>query len=1536
MKGCTYQYKGKWYTEQELSDLPEFSTAFYNEQLQRGFVLNNTDERTDNLINMFPASDESNLIGAFNKFIQLKKSQLLDYRRRLAKIEVERKRRDITKERLDELNKQERELKTLIDGNPVLGRDGIVDTIAELTKRADIEAVTYYVEKDLARLEKLVDSTDIDDLYEAQRLIDFYNLAGTFQRNVENPFFSQEEIFLEDEDGNLTSQYRLSDATMQAFVDWKTRALGLQNTLDKKKEETTINMINSDAGVQKTYGADRRFSFKEIIADESGLKDTDWISMWTMDITQGLFSTNGIIPQVMFSYLVNSFEKKLSWARKIEEKIDKMNPGVQKELIRLGYSLRGSGILGISGASFQIFKEITREGNETGGLVQRFVKEYYDELSRVRNKFNEQFSLAKSYDDYTVKARAFNKAFEEIKRWRRSNTIILDINRVPELMSASTPEAEAYKAELITLLGERGYKEQVDEQKKLLQKYESEKQSMIETLLINESKTTFDELSAKAKSDMSAWETNHDPKRGVDDYISVNGIYFGSNKANNYMDYNVFIPRKYQPNVRINSTTNRYEFTDTTRETKYYSSAFQQIEDNPILSEYYDTIKEVCDTIREAMPYDLQQKMNVNTIPALMKTSAEIIADKNTGILNSLFQAFRHLSERIRLGFGVIKQSEVSYAVTDPLTGRANYKVNDEFMQGNSRAVSERRLIEGYKFLQAYGGPVNRKLTRFSTFHISNLNTESLILLAQYINSDISLDDIKARRLDKVTKITGENVEVGKYIRDFALHSVVQSQSFDLSKIAKYYSNMAMSYAARQEALPILEIMKQHYESIRKPKTNNLGKGIYNVNDEEYMKEGPRTNAIKQMDDWFERVALDNYGTKHLGPHGNQKSKKRLAKIDERLAQIDLLLTNNPPTGKALDDLIAEKERLLIKRVIPQYGKTIYSNEEKKKLGEIETLLSNPDLADEQRVELIKIKEKLGKARTATAFFDNLWAWIRTLRLGYNVSSATTNFLEGVTSNMVIASSGQYFNPNEIYYAYSITKSSFLKNITFGLVQTGLAKRARKLMDKFNVIMDSKNELQKSSVKSYSSRFSWLNPHELNQRVEYINQSPLMIAILRSTPIKDKDGKESTVWDAMTNEGHLKDEFKAEDNIKNWEDFSGSEYLSFKQKLHKAIVLGHGNYDELRGMMIKSNTAGKALMMFKTWIPMQLYWRFGVEQDDIQSGTKGFKGRYWSYGKGSGSAHAGIIGLAAFGPLGALVGGGIGYFLGRQFGTDSGVGFIKELIETNKALFKKALGMPVNLLSGRKLIGEGSKSFEDWVGKGQFTEQDAKNLRGNMADLSLQLAWLGLILVTKSLFWDDDDEPTDRDRIAHNILVNKLMQLSSQAGMYVNPVDAYKSTIGSNAVIQYLTDVGKEIDKVGVYLHGNDIIQSGINAGESGLLNQTKKTFLPGIFKDSFFGFQTQAERQFEPSPYDEYFKSATKKEMESNKRDRAERRLELEDSLDYEDFEGESREEQIKARNKEIRRILDEEYPTPSKLKKLGLTRDEYEEIREEEKEEE
>jgi len=1453
-------------------------SASLNDEEERDDVNNNTgpNNRDNNNDNIFA--------GITEKYIQHKTIQLGNYKEQLGIIKGQKKVVGISKERLEALNKKERELKLLISGNEEIGVKGLEDELEEMRTKA--KPVSYYMEKDLDRLNELSKSNKIEDITEANRIIQFIENSGKFDSSNTNPFFDRDDIFETNEDGEYTSTYKIDEDTRNAFGKWATKAVGFKNIVEEREKELSEININDNPLIKQTYG-DKKQKYKDVFHTEEGLRDTDWFSMWFLDPTHGLASHNGLIPQVAMSNLIEATEAKERWSREMSDYIDNNEAAIKKELIRLGHDVNKLGITGVKSASFNLFKRVSKEGNESHDLVQRETKEYADERSRKLYIFDKAFKRAMSYTDYEQRNKGISKAFEELKKWRRESSIMVDPSRLTD---------EDYKKKLINLLGEKGYNEVVVEQEKAITNYNSYRQSSIETLLARENVNSYDELSDKAKNSIKEWEVSYSPENGYKDYNSVGGLYFGDKKRGHFNTYNIFIPRKFKAEIAANIDEDRYSITDTKQETGNWDKNFEEIQSSPILADFYSKLKEFCEVIYENLPYDLQERTSMYTLPGIMKTTAEIVNSntETTGMLSRVSKAYQTIMDRFRTSFGVVKQGNISYLTEDPVTGKKNYKVNDSFLRNNSRAIDDRKLIENTKFLQAFNSdklvPLD-KIKKSTSLLLSQFNTSCLIQLAQYLHVDVAgqlqmsnVDAIRAK-LDKTSDGNDYIVDIGRLIHDFSVHSVVQSQSFDLPKLMKYFSEMTMAYAARREALPINEILKKHYNRIQSPDTNNVGETLWNritgKKGQEVAKVGVRTGAMRQFDNWFERVLLDNYGSKHVGVYGKE----------------------NGPNGK-----------------IPFLGKTIYTTEERQKYNELQELIREEE-NDKTRKELINTRDSLGKTRTATAAIDNFLNWIRTLRLGYNLSSMATNFLQGVTSNMILGASDEYFDPKELFYGYRVMKWSFAKNITFGYLEHPLAKKNRSLVEKFNIIIDNRNELQKS----YSNKIlNAANPYAGNQRVEYMNQSPLMIAVLRTLKIKDKAGNESSVWDAYNSDGHLKDEFQTPENTKNWEALDGDQYKAFKQKVNGLITLGHGNYDKLRGMMVKSNSMGKAGMMFKTWLPEAVYWRFGNPQDNIFLGKQGTKGIYRSHNPGSGLVHGAVVGAAMFGPVGSLIGGALGLGAAAGFGTSSGVGLLKETLEATRLLVKKAIGMPVNLITGKQIINLHQKQFFgkgeyfDYVGKGQkFTIQDSKNLQANMADIGLQLMWLGLILAVKHFFWDDDDDPQDNERIAHNILMNNLMNLGSQASMYTNPVAFKANTIESIAVIDYLKQVGKEADKVQNWFNGQDIIQSGSDAGHSALAIQSKKILLPGIFKDTRLGFKAAGERVYpQESPYHKYFHNEEHDEKDSNKRARAERRAELLESDEYKDMNKLSDDEQ-KEKKKAIQKIIDEELPTPSMIKK-------------------
>ncbi len=1451
------------------------------DEQERDHINNNTSYGNNHSYSI--ASSDIPFTGVFEKYIQFKNDELANYQKRLDAIKGIKNSKDITTKELEKLSKEEREIKLAINGNRELGVIGLKEEIEDLEDKANVKAVSYYAEKDLDRLSKLIKSNEIKDIKEAQRIVDFYEAAGTFRRKQENPFFNEDDIFTRDENGEITDDYKLDKETRDQFSEWKNIAVGRKNTIDGRLESITEDAVNNSNQVQNTYG-DKKHKFDEITYKEAGLRDTDFFSQWFLDITHGLASHNGLIPQVMFSVLVNSLEAKEEWSRGINKYTDENSDDIHKELIKLGQGIDKIGILGIKSASFNLFKQVSKEGNDTHNLVQIHTKEYIDAKSKALYLFSANFKKARTYIDYEQRNKAINRAFETLKQWRLQNSIVIDYNKLSD---------DSYKKELVKLLGERDYIEAIEEQNRLIRAYNSDREGTIQIALAKENKNTYEELSDKFKNEISLWEARFSPDKGLEHHNSVGGIFFGDRKENNYMNYNHFVPRKYVADIIANINDDKYEIKDTDKETGHYDKNYETIHSNTVLSNFYDKVKEFCEVMYENMPYDLQEKTSVYTLPGLMKSSGEIINEhKNGNMLSAISPAYRTMMDRFRTSFGVVKQSNTSNAKNDPITGKPNYKVNDGFLRNNSRAINDRVLIERTKFLQSFNSTRVKKLDtvkNVTSKFLSEFNPDSLALLSQYLHVDITVDQINndnidaiKSRLDKTSNGNDYIVDIGRLINDFSLHSVVQSQSFNLPKLMNYFSEMIMGYAARNEALPLLEILKKHYNSIENPETTNVGETIWNKIKGKYAKVGVRTGGNRQMDNYFNRVILDNYSNKHTGVFH-----------------------------------VFNKEGLI--------GRTIYSSQERKEYNELTKLIEN-ESNEKTRNELILTRDKLGVTRTATALFDNFLNWIRTLRLGYNLSSMTTNFLEGVTSNMILGATDEYFDPKEIFYGYRVIKWSFLKNISLGYIEHPEARKLRLLVDRYNIIIDNRNELQKS----YSSKIlDAANPYAGNQRVEYINQSPLMIAMLRTIKIKDKDGNEDSVWNATDSEtGNLQEQYRTPENVENWEALRGKEYQIFKSKLEDVITLGHGNYHDLRGMMIKSTSLGKAGMMFKTWLPEAMYWRFGMEQDNIRTGKKGVKGRYLSYGAGTGLIHGAVAGAAMFGPIGALVGGGIGAGAALAFGTDSGVGMLRETIDATRLLVKKMIGMPINLIVGKQVMNINTKQwfgkgeYFDYAGQGKktkFTIQDSKNLQANMADIAIQLAWLGLIIAVKHFFWDDDDKPQDAERQAHNILVNKLMQLSSQASMYINPVAMKSNTIESIAVIDYFKVVGKELDRVQKYFNGEDIIQTGVNAGKSGLGIQTKKMLLPGIFKDTKLGFGSQADKVYpQESPYHRYFHSKEYLEKDENKRERAAKRADLQDNIEFKGMDD-------KEKKRQIEKLVNDDLPTPNKLEKLGVTRKEY-----------
>lgn len=293
-------------------------------------------------------------------------------------------------------------------------------------------------------------------------------------------------------------------------------------------------------------------------------------------------------------------------------------------------------------------------------------------------------------------------------------------------------------------------------------------------------------------------------------------------------------------------------------------------------------------------------------------------------------------------------------------------------------------------------------------------------------------------------------------------------------------------------------------------------------------------------------------------------------------------------------------------------GDKVYTKSEKIRIKEIDSLLGDLEAKKDNLVEeeytknkniLEAQKEGLGTTRVYSKYGDNVLKWFQLLGMGWNVLGSVSNMGFGLISNVIEGAAGQLYTSNQLNEAYRMVSTSVLKNVTFNKVELGESTKIRSLMDKFNVLKDSSQELFKGTMSSTTwKKLDFAKPYNTNQRAEYVNQAPVMLAMMFNTKINTPQG-EINLYEGYNEEGTWKSEYGEEpkDLVK-----------SFRIKLDQAIAKRiHGNYDPSSSPMIKRSLLGRATIQFRTWLIDAVAVRFGKEREDRILGIP-VKGRYIS------------------------------------------------------------------------------------------------------------------------------------------------------------------------------------------------------------------------------------------------------------------------------------------------------------------------------------
>ena len=214
---------------------------------------------------------------------------------------------------------------------------------------------------------------------------------------------------------------------------------------------------------------------------------------------------------------------------------------------------------------------------------------------------------------------------------------------------------------------------------------------------------------------------------------------------------------------------------------------------------------------------------------------------------------------------------------------------------------------------------------------------------------------------------------------------------------------------------------------------------------------------------------------------------------------------------------------------------------------------------------------------------------------------------------MIQASDGREYSMKNLMKANLLVTNSIGKNLSFNTWEgvNSNAVKIRTLMDKWDLMQTSNKELYETSADSSFSKLKRFGPFSLQERSEYLNIAPIMVAVMLDEKFTaaDPDGNTVSLWDAYdTTTGELKKGFTTDvDEVK------------LTQKIKRIVEMNHGDYNN--PLQVKQTIAGRALSQFRTWMFEGFANRFEAEKVDYAL-SYGLdepyirKGRYRSYTAG--------------------------------------------------------------------------------------------------------------------------------------------------------------------------------------------------------------------------------------------------------------------------------------------------------------------------------
>ena len=391
-----------------------------------------------------------------------------------------------------------------------------------------------FFKQDVATVRVLLSNPTIDNYFLAKDLLEF-------MQKISDP---TKEGSIETETGNVFTPYKGTAVSYpQDVLDMLE---GIRAQLDTAQrlvkdagEQVLVELLERhESKLNSLFGTNSVEEAREKLREQ--LEDITQLDKYLFATGENLYKKNNVLDALMRLEYEIEETKMLAVQNKIKSQI-------------AAAEAKGLAALKAIGQTYELFKN---SGQYRDTLVERFSSSYNDFLRAIRTSVDSKIYEALKKGDWATEVSLLHKKFALLN----SDTEFIDVSRLHEIEDGSgrylqyqmgTPaEAAAYKADLISKIGQIEYDNIVETQRNHLDAYEQDLASYIQYKIDQENVSSRALLSPEAEKNITIFEARTNPVKFSENYKATGGnmvaysIGTQANVATAKLTYNTFIPKK--------------------------------------------------------------------------------------------------------------------------------------------------------------------------------------------------------------------------------------------------------------------------------------------------------------------------------------------------------------------------------------------------------------------------------------------------------------------------------------------------------------------------------------------------------------------------------------------------------------------------------------------------------------------------------------------------------------------------------------------------------------------------------------------------------------------------------------------------------------------------------------------------------------------------------------------------------------------------------------------------------------------------------